>query len=438
MSTGEPRGDAEKRASAPAPSGKRPLAERVDHNKIHSGRGLGLQRTEWGLLAAILIVVVATALLDSQHHYWNNPQLSAINILRQAVMLGIFSLGAAVVIIVGGIDLSAGSVIAFSGTVCASLLLWLAPEELAARTPVGYATIALAIGGTLLVGFLIGSLHAWLITVVGLPPFVATLATLVGLRSFGRILVEQASGTTQIPINDERFRYLAGSLWIPAVLFAGLALLMWLLLSRTVVGRHIYAVGGNEQAARLSGIRTDRVKWLAYCISAVLASLAGVLYVSDLSIANPQNLARGYELNAIAAAVVGGCGLQGGVGTIPGVVLGVVFLRTVIDGVAKIIKSNADMYEGIVVGSVVVLAVAVNHLRQAGRRGTRFFSGGLGAVTIVNLSLLAGASAMLLGGNALAGTLNVSSSTLGAAAGAAALALLFAVRVVEGRRSVRP
>ena len=93
-------------------------------------------------------------------------------------------------------------------------------------------------------------------------------------------------------------------------------------MSRTVVGRHLHALGGNEQAARLSGIPTDRLKWLAYCLSAVLSSVAGILYISDSDAANPQTLGRGYELNAIAAAVVGGCSLQGGVGTIPGTVLG--------------------------------------------------------------------------------------------------------------------
>src|SRR5262245_40291156 len=81
--------------------------------------------------------------------------------------------------------------------------------------------------------------------------------------------------------------------------------------------RHLYALGGNEQAARLSGIQTDRLKWLAYCISAVLSSIAGILYIGDQSVADPQTLGRGYELNAIAAAVVGGCSLQGGAGTIP-------------------------------------------------------------------------------------------------------------------------
>ena len=110
----------------------------------------------------------------------------------------------------------------------------------------------------------------------------------------------------------------------------------------------------------------------------VLASLAGVLYICDQSVADPQTLGRGYELNAIAAAVVGGCSLAGGVGTIPGTVLGALFLRVVIDGVAKIIKTGADVYEGLIVGGVVILAVAFTQTASGGGSVRRFFAGPLG------------------------------------------------------------
>src|SRR5205807_4382724 len=163
----------------------------------------------------------------------------------------------------------------------------------------------------------------------------------------------------QISIANKHFSYLSESLWIPALVCVLLAAATWLLMSLTVTGRHLYALGGNENAARLSGIRTDRLKWLAYCLSAVFSSIAGILYIGDQSVADPQTLGQGYELNAIAAAVVGGCSLTGGVGTIPGTALGVLFLRTVIDGVAKVIKTGADVYEGLIVGSVVVIAVAL-------------------------------------------------------------------------------
>lgn len=396
------------------------------------GRGIrarSLLSGEIGLALAIVVVVLLTIWADEQHNYLYNPRASAVDILRQTAMLGIFALGSSIVIIAGGIDLSSGSTIAFSGAVCSSLMMLLAHDAMVNAQPVGSGVIAAAIAGTIVAGLLIGSLHTWLITVVGLPPFIATLATLVGLRSLGRSLVENVtlqmtgSNSTQIQIYDSSFRYLATSVWIPVVLFFALAAVLWLMMSRTVVGRHLYALGGNEAAARLSGIRTERLKWLAYSVSAVTSAIAGVLYIGDQSVADPQTLGRGYELNAIAAAVVGGCSLQGGVGSIPGVVLGCLFLRVVVDGIAKIIKTGADLYEGMIVGIVVVIAVAVNQVRAAGQRKA-FFAGWLGAVAVVNLALLGGALGMLASGP----------RTGGIAAIATAIVLSI-VKILEGRRT---
>src|SRR5882672_6760990 len=134
-------------------------------------------RSESGLLLAIVVVGLLTMVADSQHVYWYRPQGSIQDILRQTAMLGIFSLGAAVVIIAGGIDLSAGSMIAFSGTVCASTMMLLAPETMINMRPVGPLVVGCGVAAAIVSGFLIGTLHAWLITSVRLPPFVATLAT---------------------------------------------------------------------------------------------------------------------------------------------------------------------------------------------------------------------------------------------------------------------
>ncbi|HEV3417302.1 MAG TPA: hypothetical protein VG056_10825, partial [Pirellulales bacterium] len=231
-------------------------------NDARRGHWLGwwLRRSETGLVVAIVVVAALTAILDPIHTYWTDSWLSALLIVRPAVMLGIFALGSAIVIISGGIDLSSGSMIAFGGTTCATIMLVLDPGGID-RGNVAVGVIAVAIAGTILVGFLVGSLHAWLITVIGLPPFIATLATLVGLRSFGRAMVELISGDmaarkilpqsiTQISVSDPKFRALATHLWIPVAIFAVLAFLCWLLMSRTVAGRHLYALGGNEQAAR--------------------------------------------------------------------------------------------------------------------------------------------------------------------------------------------
>jgi ribose/xylose/arabinose/galactoside ABC-type transport system permease subunit len=372
-----------------------------------------LRRHETGLLLAIVLVIVLTTIFDSQHNYWQAPGLNAVQIVRQTSLLGIFALGAAIVIISGGIDLSSGSVICFSGTICATLLLLLSPERMrGGDVAIGLPVLAVAIVGTLIVGFLIGSLHAWLITVVRLPPFIATLATLVGLRSFAWAICQNVTEATlggrssQIQIFDPRFRYLATSVWIPAVLFAVLAVVAWVMLSRTVLGRHLYALGGNEEAARLSGVQTDRLKWFAYCVSAVLSSIAGILYICEVSVADPQTLGMGYELNAIAAAVVGGCSLQGGVGTIEGTVLGTIFLRTVIDGVAKVIKTSSKVYEGLIVGVVVVFAVALSQTAKV-RARSGFFAGPLGLMAAINIALIAGVAAILVGPTLIAGAVDL-------------------------------
>ncbi len=164
--------------------------------------------------------------------------------------------------------------------------------------------------------------------------------------------------------------------------------------------------------------------------------MAGILYVSDTTTANPQNLGRGYELNAIAAAVVGGCSLSGGVGTIPGTVLGVLFLRAVIDGVAKIIKSNAEVYEGLIVGGVVVIAVALTQFRQAARRGQRFFAGALGWVTVFNLALLAAVLGLVMTPAKSFDNPNPPSPlAVAASVGGTALLVLLLARFLEARRS---
>ncbi|MEX2114654.1 MAG: ABC transporter permease [Pirellulales bacterium] len=380
------------------------------------GRLARQHSSELGLLLAVVAVVLATTVFSDA--YRDKPLQNAQEILRQTSLLGVFALGAAIVIISGGIDLSSGAVIAFSGAMCAAIMLALAPLDANGAPDTSRLSggiFAAAIAGTLAVGFLIGTLHAWLITVIGLPPFVATLASLVGLRSLARVFVQEVTATltptgktTQIYIFDPSFSKLGSTWWIPLCIFLALSALAWVLMSRTVVGRHLYAMGGNEAAARLSGIRTDQLKWLAYCAGAMTASIAGILYTAEVGTAAPQVQGLGYELNAIAAAVVGGCSLQGGVGLIPGTMLGVLFLRVVIDAVAKIVKVGADDYQGMIVGFLVVLAVAFNELRQAGRgAGKQFFPGALGVMAIGILALLAGTIATIMVGRNAGGVVSM-------------------------------
>ncbi len=364
---------------------------------MSSGKTTLLQRitksVEFKLIVAWLIVVVVTAIIDKGHTYWNLPMESAELIVRNTVLLGFFALGSAVIIISGGIDLSSGSVIAMSATVFGTLLMVLSPEGYSAGK-LSTGVVMLAIAGTLLSGVAVGTLHAWLITCVKLPPFIATLATLVGLRSFSRgLTLAVTNEKTQIDFTDPVLRESMKSLTNISILFVIFAIIVWFIMSRTVLGRHLHAMGGNEQAAKLSGINTDRLKWFAYVLGAVSASMVGMVYFADSAAAKPDNLGRGYELNAIAASVIGGCSLQGGVGTIPGTVLGCLFLRTVIDSVTKTVDVGADVYEGMIVGIVVVLAVTFS---QRGIQVQRqFFSSTIGKCAIPVLGLLSGVCFML-------------------------------------------
>jgi ribose/xylose/arabinose/galactoside ABC-type transport system permease subunit len=353
---------------------------------------------EFKLILSWLAVVIATMLLDTNHTYWNAPSESAQIVLRQTVLLGFFALGSAIIIISGGIDLSSGSVIAMSATVFGSLMIVLDPVGFKAGH-VSTTAVVLSIAGTLLVGVMVGTLHAWLITSVGLPPFVATLATLVGLRSFSRGLTPTlTAGKSQIDFPDTNLRDILKDVTYITIVFVIFALILWFLMSRTVIGRHLQAMGGNEQSAKLSGIRTDRLKWLAYVIGAVSASIVGIISFADQGSAKPDIMARGYELNAIAASVIGGCSLQGGIGTIPGTILGCLFLRTIIDAVQKIVGAGADVFEGMIVGIVVVVAVTFSQRGGGKLASNRYFSNEIGWSVIPALGLLSGLSYLLFFG----------------------------------------
>jgi Ribose/xylose/arabinose/galactoside ABC-type transport systems, permease components len=403
-------------------------------------RRWALPFNELALLVAIVVVAGITAAVDSNHSYIFDPLTSVRDIARNVALLGIFALGAAVVIISGGIDLSAGSMIAFSSTICASTMMLLVPQTMMNMQPVGLLVASAGVLAAIISGVLVGTLHAWLITSVRLPPFVATLATLVGLRSFARAFCGYitaktlgGSGNTEINVYDPYFKFMRDEVWVVYVpTFLALAAFTYVLLNYTVLGRHLFALGGNEQAARLSGIRTDAVKWFAYCFSAVTAAIAGVFYMADQSVASPVNQGVGYELNAIAAAVVGGCSLQGGIGTVPGVILGVVFLRVVIDSVAKLIKSGSDIYEGMIVGVVVVVAVTFSQLRQIRASGGELFPGKLGLLAIPTLSGMVGIITAMTTANVP--YLKGWDLVIGAAAGLLTLAALSITKWVESQR----
>jgi len=403
-------------------------------------RGWILPRHELALLAAIVVVFVGTGWLDPNGTYFNAWAESRDIILRNTALLGIIALGASVVIIAGGIDLSAGSMVAMSGTTCALIMMLFAAPDDRRLVTVGPLGITAGVGGALLAGLLVGTLHTWLITSIRLPPFVATLATLVGLRSFARAMCvfvtreRWGSESQQIQVNTPAFVWLKEhNVVVSVAVFLTLAVVTWLILSRTVLGRHLYALGGNEQAARLSGIRTENVKWFAYCFGSLTAALAGIFLMADSSVAQPNAAGRNYELNAIAAAVVGGCSLQGGVGTVTGTVLGALFLRLVIDAVSKLIKASADIYEGMIVGIIVALAVTLTQFGQLIHAGGRLFPGLRGLAAIPTIAVFAGLLSMM--GSANVEALRGRTVPFGLGVGMMVLLVLAAVRWLESRRT---
>ncbi len=326
-----------------------------------------LRSPEWGLLASILMVLGLIYLLDPTRSFFQ--EASRQSLLHQIGLYGVLAVGAAVVIISGGIDLSVGAVVALSSVVAARLMTSWLHDGAANATPPSTFVIAASIGLTLLMGLGIGLFHAFLINKFSLPPFIATLATMSGLRSLASIISENK--TINVPFPE--FRALGRTPEATFWTFAAVAVVVSVMMGATVLGRHLFALGGNEAAARLSGLKIRKLKAFAYGLSGVLAALTGILFAGRSGQASSQ-LGISYELFAITAAVVGGCSLAGGVGSIRGTVLGLVLLQILIRGTGIVVRKvdftlfrthvvielNSTQVEGLVLGTVIILAVAIN------------------------------------------------------------------------------
>lgn len=289
------------------------------------------------------------------------------NLARSIGLQGIFAVGELLVILTGGIDLSVGSLIAFGGMLLATVMTRLAD----AGTPVGVA-VAAGVGVTLLFSLALGVAHALLVHCLRLPPFVVTLASMSVLRS-GALLLNNA-----VPVPIERFTfitflgnqklYVAGTglgLPVPMLILLGVAAVLAFVLVGTGIGRQVYALGSNEEAARLSGVRTLRVRIFAYGGCSLLAGVAAVLYTGYASQGDPSSGTM-FELNAISAAVIGGALLTGGRGSVLGTVLGTALLESILN-IINLRLSNPALWRGIVVGGVLLAAVVFNQFRRLRR-----------------------------------------------------------------------
>jgi len=289
-----------------------------------------------GVLAALVMLVIAASFLSDR--FLSVPNL--LNILRQVAIVGILAIGMTFVILTKGIDLSVGSLLGISVVIYAGLL---ENYSMAVAIPAGLAAATLA-------GFVngIGVAHA------RVPPFIMTL----GMLSFARGLAFIYTGGTPIPILNEEFYSLGNGyvlgVPIPSLILLSVLAISAMVLSLTAFGRSVYAIGSNEEAARLSGVPVSAYKIAVYAISGLVSGLAGLVYASQLSIGTPI-AGQGYELDAIAAVVVGGTSLFGGKGTVGGT-----FIGTLIIGVlANILNlTGVDPYvQQLFKGALIVFAV---------------------------------------------------------------------------------
>ena len=279
-------------------------------------------------------------------------------IARQTAIVGTAALGMTLVIILGGIDLSAGSVIALGTVVIAALLQAGVPPLVAAS-------------GGVLVGALCGILNGTLITGLRVVPFIVTLGTLLVVRGAAKGLAhEQKIDAPLTWLKDLLAALPPGDTWQlvpPGVWITGvLAFIVAGLLHFTALGRHIYAIGSNEQTARLCGVAVDRVKIIVYSLCGVFAGLAGVMQFSRLTVGDPT-VAVGIELDVIAAVVIGGGSLSGGEGSILGSIVGALIMTVIRSGCSQIGLPN--WVQEIVTGSIIVVAVALDRFRHRSQRG---------------------------------------------------------------------
>jgi ribose transport system permease protein len=299
----------------------------------HYGRQLG---TLSGLLALVVALWILTP------HFLTISNL--LNVAEQATIIAIIAVGMTFVIITGGIDLAVGSVLAFSGVVMASSLQSGIPLPLALLIGLG-------------VGLLCGVVNGLLITIGRLPPFIATL----GMMSVARGAALMFTEGRPISGFSEGFRSIATGeiLRIPApvVIMIVVYVIAHFVLKRTKLGRYTYAIGGNEEAALLSGINVRLNKTLVYGIAGLLSGLAAILLTARLNSAQPI-AGMSYELDAIAATVIGGTSLLGGEGTVSGTLIGALIMAVLRNGLNLL--SVSSFFQQVVIGSVIILAVLID------------------------------------------------------------------------------
>lgn len=297
-----------------------------------------------GMLPVLVLLCIGFELASGRFLSVGNLSI----VMQQASINAVLAAGMTFVILTGGIDLSVGSILALAAVVAVGATL----------TPgLAWAVIPLALLAGAACGLVNGSLIAWL----GLPPFIVTLGALTAVRGVARL----AAGDSTVFNSDLPFSVigngnLLGVPWLVVIAFL-VILLSWVILRRTVLGTWIYAVGGNAEAAALAGIKVPLVLLFVYAISGLLAGLGGVMSAARLYAANGLQLGQAYELDAIAAVILGGTSFVGGIGSVWGTLIGALIIAVLSNGL--ILLGVSDIWQYIIKGGVIILAVAIDKLR---------------------------------------------------------------------------
>ena len=297
-----------------------------------------------GMLPELVLLCIGFELASGRFLSVGNLSI----VMQQASINAMLAAGMTFVILTGGIDLSVGSILALAAVVAVGATL----------TPgLAWAAIPLALLAGAACGLVNGSLIAWL----GLPPFIVTLGALTAVRGVARL----AAGDSTVFNSDLPFSVigngtLLGVPWLVVIAFL-VILLSWVILRRTVLGTWIYTVGGNAEAAALAGIKVPLVLLFVYATSGLLAGLGGAMSAARLYAANGLQLGQAYELDAIAAVILGGTSFVGGIGSVWGTLIGALIIAVLSNGL--ILLGVSDIWQYIIKGGVIILAVAIDKLR---------------------------------------------------------------------------
>lgn len=309
---------------------------------------IGSMRKELGIFVLLVVLCIIVAAKNPAFLGADNLQ----NLARLVGIYGIFGIGAGIVIITGGIELTVGSVFALEGVLLAIMLTQSHVNP--------FLAIIISVGVTMLIGWING----WLITRVPLQPFIVTLCGLLFYRGLARFIAhDNTEGFGAGNSFDGLMNLATGKLFgvpAPFIVMIVVAIIMWVILHRSLYGRYLYAVGRNEEAARYSGVNSQRIITSSYVVAGALTGISGILLAFYTNSISPSMHGQSYELYGIAAAVLGGCSLRGGEGSIIGILIGTALLQ-VLENLVNLLGIDSSLNFA-VIGAVILLGVIVDEV----------------------------------------------------------------------------